>query len=155
MTDIGNSVYGVDMPPTAFDQDWTVIANIASSSYAASQTDVPEVGVAFQAATSGRALLCLSAGVRNNAATNERVVVSYKLYEDSSSGNNTVAASADNGIISIGVASSQEFQYLCTYDLLSGLTPGRQYYAQVVYRSINAAGTGDISSRQITIIPMP
>lgn len=151
---VRNYVYGKDMPPSVSDEDWTVIANLTSTSYVASQSGVPEVGVAFIAPTSGQALLILGAGLRNNAATSDRAVVTYRLYEDSASGNQTVLAAADNAIISCGTASSQEYQYMCTYDLLQGLTPGRQYYAQVAYRCTGGS-TADIASRSITIIPMP
>ena len=39
--------------------------------------------------------------------------------------------------------------------LITDLTPGRSYYFQVVYRSLNGAGTVDIASRNILVIPVP
>ena len=153
MPDIGNTVYGKDMPPAVFDQDWTSILNISSTTYAASQSGVGEVGVTFTAPTSGRALIIVGGGLRNNAATQDRAIVTYRLYQDSSSGNQIVFAAADNGIISAGVASSQEYQYQCTYDMLDNLTPGRQYYAQIAYRCTGGT-TVDIATRQITVIPL-
>lgn len=154
MTDIGNSVYGVDFPPSVYDQDWTTIANLTSTSYVASQSGVPEVGVAFTAPSSGRALIIIGGGYRNNAATSDRAVITYRIYEDSASGNQTVLAQFDNGTVSCGTAASQEYQYACTYDLLEDLTPGRQYYAQIAYRTTGGT-TVDIASRDIMVIPMP
>lgn len=154
MTNISNSVYGVDFPPSVYDQDWTGIYNLTSTSYTASQSGVPEVGVAFQAPSTGRALIIVGGGIRNNAATSDRGVITYRIYEDSASGNQTVLAQFDNGIVSCGTASSQEFQYMCTYDLLEDLEPGRQYYAQIAYRTTGGS-TVDIASRDIMIIPMP
>jgi hypothetical protein len=152
--DIGNSVYGEDTPPSTFDQDWTLILNLSSTSYAASQSGVGEVGTAFVAPTSGRVLIIVGGGVRNNAATQDRAIITYRVYEDSAAGNQIVFAAADNGIISCGVASSQEFQYQCTYDMQSGLTPGRQYYVQIAYRT-TGGNTADIASRQVTVVPLP
>lgn len=153
MPDIGNTVYGKDMPPAVFDQDWTSILNISSTTYTASQSGIGEVGVTFTAPTSGRVLVIVGGGLRNNAATQDRAIVTYRLYQDSSAGNQIVLASADNGIISIGVAVSQEYQYQCTYNMEETLTPGRQYYAQIAYR-VTGGNTADIATRQITVIPL-
>jgi hypothetical protein len=155
MPDIGNSVYGQDFPPAVYDQDWTSILNMTSTSYAASGTGIPEVGVAFTAPTSGRALLVIAGGLRNNAANTDRAVLTYRLYEDSSAGNQTVLAQFNNALVSCGTSSSQEYQYGATYDLLENLEPGRQYYVQLAYRCVSGSGTADIASRQVTVIPMP
>ena len=62
----GGSVYGVDFPPSQFDQDWTAISNITSTSYIVGPT---EVAVTVTAPTSGRVLVSVAGGIRNNAAT--------------------------------------------------------------------------------------
>lgn len=155
MPDIGGSVYGVDFPPSAHDQDWTVIANLTSTSFVASQTGIPEVGVNFTAPTSGRVLVCLGVGARNNAANTDRSIVTYILYEDSSAGPVVTAASAYSGITSCGHGSSTAFHYGGSYMMEEGLTPGKNYYCQVVYRVTAGSGTVDIASRDITVVPLP
>ena len=154
MPDIGNAVFGEDLPPTAYDQDWTVIANLTSTAYVASQTGVPEVGVNFTAPTSGRVLVCIGVGARNNAANTDRSIVTYILYEDSSSGAVVTAASAYSGITSCGHGSATDFRYGSGYMMEEGLTPGRNYYCQVVYRTTAGSGTVDIASRDITVMPL-
>lgn len=148
----GSPVYGNDFPPSQADQDWTTIANISTTSYV---TGTPEVGVNITAPTSGKVLVCLGAGVRNNAATTERVVVSYRVLEDDTNGPVFTAESAYRGIVSSGVQASQEFTYLGNFSLETGLTPGRNYYIQVRHRTTLGNGTGDIASRDIVVIPVP
>jgi hypothetical protein len=151
----GSQVYGADFPPSQYDQDWTAIANITSTTYTASGG--PVVAVSVTAPTSGKVLVCIGAGVRNNAspATNERAVVTYRVLEDGPNGPVFTSESAYRGIVSCGIVAAQEYTYTGQFSLETGLTPGRQYYFQVMHRSTNGAGTADIASRDITVIPVP
>lgn len=148
----GSPVYGNDFPPSQADQDWTTISNITTTSYV---SGTPEVAVNITAPTSGKVLVCLGAGVRNNAATTERVVVTYRVLEDDSNGPVFTSESAYRGIISCGIPASQEFTYLGNFSLETNLTPGRNYYIQVRHRTTAGAGTGDIASRDLLVIPVP
>lgn len=148
----GSQVYGRDFPPSQYDQDWTVIANVTTTSFVAG---TPVVAVAYTAPTSGKAFVSIGCGIRNNAATNERAEVSYRVYEDSDQGLLFQDTGADVGVKSCGIAQSQEFRYVGHQSLVTDLTPGRQYYFQVVHRSLNGAGTADIASRSIMVIPVP
>lgn len=148
----GSDVYGADFPPSQYDQDWTVISNITTTTYVVGS---PEVAVSMTAPTSGKVLVCMGCGIRNNAATNERAVVSYQIFEDSPSGALFSAALDDRGVKSCGIAQSQEYQHHGNMDLITGLTPGKSYYFQMVHLSINGAGTVDISARNILVIPVP
>ena len=123
----GSQVYGVDFPPSQYDQDWTTQANITTTSYVAGN---PEVGVSITAPTSGKVMVAIGAGVRNNAnpATDERVVVTYEVLE---------------------------YTYQGNFSLETGLTPGRQYFFRVKHRSIDGEGVADIASRNITVWPVP
>lgn len=148
----GGPVYGRDFPPAVTDQDRSPITNITSTTFI---VGAPEVGVSFTAPTSGRVLIAVGAGIQNNAATLEQAAVSYQLFEDSSDGVIMVLADARNGVQSQGTAVSSSFQYLGGFSLETDLVPGRQYYAQVRHRCILGNGTADISSRDITVIPVP
>ncbi len=148
----GSPVYGRDLTPSAYDQEWTTIANVTSTSYIAGS---PEVGVAFTAPTSGKALVCIGAGIRNNAATSERLTVTVRVFEDSSSGVEFLAPTEENGIKSAGTPTSSDFRYVGNMSLITGMTPGRQYYFQVVHRALVGAGTADLSSRDILVVAQP
>lgn len=147
----GSQVYGRDMPPSQYDQDWTTQANISSTSYI---TGTPEVGVNFTAPTSGRVLVAVGGGIRNNAAAAERGIITYILYENSSDGDVVTSASAYSGVTSQGFAASQEFHYVGGFNMEENLVPGRNYYAQVVHRCLLGNGTLDIASRDIAVIPL-
>jgi hypothetical protein len=153
MTDIskGKTVYGVDMPPAVYDQDWTQQSNLASASYS---TGAPEVGVNFVAPSSGRVLVCIGCGIRDNSTTVEGGVVTYILYEDSANGVVVTAAAADHGVASQRAALAEEFHYVGGFNMEEGLTPGKNYYAQMVHRRVNASATTDIASRDIAVIPL-
>lgn len=147
----GGSVYGRDTPPSVNDQDWSPITNVTSTTFI---VGTPEVGVNFVAPTSGRVLICIGAGIQNNAATLEQGAVSYALFEKSADGPLLFAADARNGVQSNGVAISGSFQYMGGFSMEEALTPGVNYYAQVRHRCILGNGTIDISSRDITVIPL-
>lgn len=150
----GTQVYGQDLPPTQYDQDWTVILNIVGTGYV---PGTPEVGVNFTAPTSGRVLVTIGAGVRNNAATGERAIVTFQVFQDNANGPAVVGASFNSGVVSAGVAVAQEFHYIGTFKMVQNLTPGRNYYARVVHRTSSitvAPGTADIASRDICVIPL-
>lgn len=148
----GTNVYGLDFPPAQYDQDWTPISNIADTTYVAG---TPEVAVTVTAPTSGRLFVCLSSGTRNNAATAESVYVSFQIFEDSVDGALYMAANDDYGTRSTGIAASQEFTYHGNMSLITGLTPGRSYYFQVVHKTALGGSTGDIAARSILVTPVP
>lgn len=148
----GGPVYGRDTPPSVWDQDWSPINNVTSTTFIVGS---PEVGVNFTAPTSGRVLICIGAGIQNNAATLEQGAVAYQLFEESSDGPSIVNADARNGVQSQGVAVSGQGRYLGGYSMEENLVPGRNYYAQVRHRSILGNGTVDIHSRDIGVIPLP
>lgn len=150
----GSQVYGVDFPPSQYDQDWTNIPNVTTTSYTAGS---PEVAVSVVAPTSGKVLVCLGAGIRNNAspASNEQIAVTYRVLEDGPDGAVFTSESLYRGICSAGYTIATTYCYAGNFSLETGLTPGRQYYFQVMHRSIDGEGVGDIASRDITVIPVP
>lgn len=150
--DTGGDVYGVDYPPSQYDQDWTPISNITTTVY---EVGVPEVAVSVTAPTSGRLFVCMGCGIRNNAATAESAYVSYQIFEDSPDGVLFSASNDDRGVRSSGIASSQEFQYHGNNALIEGLSPGRSYYFQMTHKSALGNGTADIASRNLLVIPVP
>lgn len=148
----GGSVYGRDFPPSQWDQDWSSITNITSTAFIVGS---PEVGVNFTAPSSGRVLICVGAGIQNNAATLEQAAVAYALFLESADGPVLVNADARNGVQGQGIAVSGQVRYLGGYSMEENLIPGRNYYAQLRYRSILGNGTADIASRDIGVIPLP
>lgn len=148
----GSNVYGLDFPPSQYDQDWTLISNIAETTYT---VGTPEVAVSATAPTSGKLFVCIGGGTRNNAATAESAYISFQVFEDSADGALYSAANDDYGTRSTGIAASQEFQYHGNMALITGLEPGRSYYFQVVHKSALGNSTADIASRNILVIPVP
>jgi hypothetical protein len=148
----GSNVYGQDFPPSQFDQDWSMISNVAETTYTVGS---PEVAVAVTAPSSGKLFVCLGCGIRNDAATAESGYVSFQIFEDSPNGALYQAASDDQGVRSCGIAASQAVQYHGNMALITGLEPGRAYYFQVVHKSALGNSTVDIASRNILVTPVP
>ena len=148
----GGGVYGLDFPPSGYDQDWSAILNITTTDYV---VGTPEVAVSITAPTSGRILVAVGAGIRNNAATAERAIVTYRIFEDSANGALFQDATDIRGVKSCGIAASQEYQYHGSIDLVDDLVPGVGYYVQVVHRCLDGGGTADISGRNLSVIPVP
>lgn len=147
----GSPVYGLNFPPSGYDVDWTIQPNITSTSYI---SGTPSVAVNVTAPTSGRVLVCVGGGVRNNAASTDTVIITYRVLEDDSNGPEFTSESAYRGVTSAGIG-NEDFRYSGNYALEEGLTPGRNYYFQIRHRSTTGSGFADISSRDILVIPMP
>jgi len=144
-------VKSLDTPPAVGNFDDTVLVQISSASYT---EGVPEVGVTFVAPTSGRVLITIGGGLRDNGANATRVFMAPQVFEDDSDG--TVVLSPTVGQYGIGSAGEQsEFMYYSRTSLLSDLTPGRVYYARVMHQTSNTPGspTADIACREITVSP--
>lgn len=148
----GSNVYGLDFPPSQYDQDWTTISNISTTTYV---SGTPEVAVTMTGPSSGKLFVCIGCGIRNNAATAESAYVTYQVFEDSVNGALVQAANDDFGVRSSGIAQSQEYQYHGNMSLVTGLTANRSYYFQVVHKTALGNGTADIASRDILVIAVP
>lgn len=148
----GQPVKALDFPVPVWDQDTTTISNSTSTSYTAGS---PVVSVTFDAPTSGRVLIVVGGGAGNSAGA-DRIFLSPQVRLTDSSGDVVLSPS----VISRGWASdmcSSGHVYGSRESVLEGLTPGQQYYAQVMYVVAADPGgqTADISARDITVVPLP
>ncbi|MFC7380899.1 hypothetical protein [Sphaerisporangium rhizosphaerae] len=147
----GTKVNALDFPPAVYASDTTQIDNPTNASYVAG---TPEVGVTFIAPTSGRVWLIVGGGVGNSTGA-DRIFLSPEVRETNSSGAVVLAPS----VITRGFSGHQgasTFHYASRRTLLSGLIPGKQYYARVMYAvatSDSGASTADIACRDITVAP--
>lgn len=152
MTQLGGGVYGLDFPPSQYDQDWTSINNLASATFAPGS---PEVAVSVTAPSSGRVAVAIGCGIRDNTAGGDVGAVTYRIFQDSVNGALFQDADVDRGVKSCGIAQAQQFQYHGNIDIVEDLIPGKSYYFQVVHLAYNASGAVDIASRNILVFPIP
>lgn len=140
-------------PVTVAIFDNTLNANLTNTTYAAG---APEVGITFVAPPTGRVLLTIGGGLRNNGSNADRVFLSPEVFEgsDATTGTQFLAPSvAPGGCGSGGGYTADDFRYLCRTTLLTGLTPGGTYYVRIVHETILGSGTADIAAREITVAP--
>jgi hypothetical protein len=145
----GELVTAIDFPPSVYAYDDTRISDISSTSYISGTTIV---SVYFLAPTSGRVLLTVGGGLQDSSTAN-RVHLAPVVREDDPSGNAVVSAD----VATRGIGSPEQctsFMYLSRTTLLTGLTPGRTYYAHTAYK-VSGGSTGDIQSRDISVVPVP
>lgn len=147
----GTPVKALDFPPTVAVTDGTGLANLANTAYAAGS---PEVGVSFVAPTTGRVIITVGAGVRNNVATGDRVFVAPQVLAGvDASGAEFLAPSVPYyGVSSATGATTSDFQYLSRAQLLDGLTPGAAYYARVMH-AVTGGSTCDLAGRTLMVQP--
>lgn len=152
MTDIANgmNVTGVDTPPSAWAQDDTVQLNQVNTTYSAG---TPEVGTTFVAPTSGRVRITVGGGIRDNTGT-DRIFMSPQVFKgpNSSGTEILVPSTALHGYSNTG--NSTEYGYASRVCMLDSLTPGETYYARVMHLCNTGAGTADMSTREILIVPL-
>lgn len=146
-----SSVRSLDFPPSQTVTDDTTLTNLSVTSYTAG---TPEVGVYFVAPTTGRVRLTIGGGSRDNNGT-DRVFISPQIFLENALGTEFLAPTVDRGYGSD--ESSTEFQYGSRVTLVEGLTPGKIYYARVMYTISGTAplDSADIASRDVTVIPAP
>lgn len=152
----GTQVRAVDFPPTATSMSDTVITNITATTYT---TGAPEVGARFQAPTSGRVAITVSAGVRVDSATTpaDRLFIAPQvLHGDPNDGNVILAEEVKNGVSTPGTPdATDDYAFGGKMTLLGGLVPGDFYYARVRYRTTLGNGTADLNYRSISVVPIP
>lgn len=150
---ISRPLTGADVGVTSYFQDETFVGSINSTAYV---TGTPEVGVTFQASTSGKARVTVGSGFRDEGASVDRVFLALQLFFDNSSGTEVIAPS----VTTFGHGScdvNTEFQYGCRVGLLTGLTPGQVYYARLQHLATPGTDpdSADVTGRGLIIIPVP
>lgn len=149
----GTRVKSLDFPRAQQVYDLTSQLNLTTTSYA---VGTPEVAVRFQAPSSGRVLVTVSAGVRNNTTANEdRVFVSFRVLEGDPDDANLIQTEDAKLGLSNTAAGADDYTYSGHSSMVQGLTPGTWYYAQVRHRTTLGSGTADISFRKILVFPLP
>lgn len=146
---VGKPILANDFPASQHMNDGTAINDITSTAYL---NGAPVVSVTFIAPTSGMVLLSVGGSFRDNTSTN-RVHMSPIVRNTDSAGAIVLAADVTSrGVGSCGAISG--FVYRSRTTLLTGLTPGNQYYANLAYK-VSAGTTADIQRREITVVPLP
>lgn len=144
---VGASVKATDFPAASYASDSTANLNISSTVYI---SGTPLVSLTFVAPTSGRVLLTVGGGMQDNGGTN-RVHIAPVVREDNAGGAAVVSADvATRGVGSAG--SNAGYQYRSRTTLLTGLEPGRTYYAHTAHK-VSGGLTADITTREILVTP--
>lgn len=114
------------------------------------------VGAAFTAPPSGKILVFLSAWLQQDI-TDQTMIASFGIYTGAVAGAGTevVAPSGDRaisvgGVVTAGVPIRGQFGRT---SLISGLTPGTQYVATVMFQTTTPA-TGHVFNREIIVLPL-
>ncbi|WP_143082139.1 hypothetical protein [Nonomuraea wenchangensis] len=137
-----------DFPPSVYAFDDTRISDIDSTSYI---TGSPVVFVYFTAPTSGKVLLTIGGGLQDSSTAN-RVHLAPVVREDGPGGSAVVSAN----VVTRGIGCPEQttsFMYLSRTSLITGLTPGRTYYAHTAHK-VSGGSSGDIASRDLTVVPV-
>lgn len=114
------------------------------------------VGAAFRAPPSGKVLVCLSAWLQQDI-TDQTMIASFGIYTGAvpGAGAQVVAPSGDRaisigGVVTAGVPIRAQ---LGRTSMITGLTPGTQYVATVMFQTTTPA-TGHVFAREIAVIPL-
>ncbi len=144
----------IPLPSTAvYAIDDTFIGNVASSTFADGS---PEVGVGFTGPPSGRVLVIVGGGARDNS-NDDRVFLAPQIHEGTNdAGAVHVAADvAEHGWSNFGEAAA--YMYGSRASVVD-VTPGDPYYAKVMHSAQDSSGTAsgsaDITVRDIAVIPV-
>ena len=124
--------------------------NITSTSYTPGD---PVVSLTFVAPTSGQVLVTVGGGFRDNSSSNARVHLAPMIRLGGPTG--AIAVNPDvasNG--AGGVGETRDYEYFSRTSLVSGLIPGATYYAELQHKA-SVAGGGDLTERDMTVVPVP
>lgn len=146
---VGSLIQAADFPSSKYAQDTTSLANLSNTTFLQGS---PVVSVTFIAPTSGAVLLSVGCSFRDNTGTN-RVHLAPLVRETDASGALVLAADVTTrGVGSPGATAN--FMYRSRTTILTGLTPGQQYYAHTAHK-VSGGATADLQVRDITVTPLP
>lgn len=148
----GTRILAADFPVGVGVVDDTNQENISTTTYTAGS---PVVDRTFVAPTSGRILLIVGGGARDNAGTpSNRAFITPEVFEGvDASGTQVLPPDVTTrGVTSVNTSSTPGFW--CRASLLEGLTPEATHYARVLYR-VDGGTTVDVIARDIEVIPVP
>lgn len=147
----GTRVRALDFPRAQQVFANTSINNISSTTYT---TGSPEVSVRIQAPTSGRVAVCVGAGTRNNGANQDRLFITYRVYEGDPDNNDLFLSSDLKRGVCNPATQGDDFQYHGHMTMVDGLTPGAYYFFQLQHR-VTGSATADLSHRHLFVFPIP
>lgn len=149
---VGAPISAADRPAAVWGSDNTGHANIPSTTFIPGS---PSCECTFVAPTSGTVLLSVGLGASGDAG-GQRVIITPEVRLTDSSGSVVLAANTsteiERGCAVPGQATANAHRSRTT--LLTGLTPGQQYYARTMHRA-TGTGTADLSVREIVVVPTP
>ncbi|MGI5293276.1 hypothetical protein ACQEVF_59565 [Nonomuraea polychroma] len=146
---VGAPISADDFPPATWASDATSNANIASTTFIAG---TPSVETTFVGPTSGAVLLSVGLGASDNGGTN-RVHIAPEVRLNNVGGAVVLAADVTTRGAGVpGEASANAHRSRTT--LLTGLTPGQNYYARTMHK-VSGGATADIGVREIVVVPTP
>jgi len=152
--DAGDVVYAEDLVwPESVDDSRVSFLQTTSTTY----TDAVTGGTdekcwrAFAAPPTGHVLLCYNATLFNSSSTGATFVTPI-VRTGGTIGSGTVVLTAHDDR-AIRVTGTGSMRYGATW-LLTGLTPGEVYHAQLLHRVASGATTGTVDERTIIVVPV-
>jgi hypothetical protein len=148
----GSLIRAADWPVSVSATDGTSIANMSGvTTYTAGS---PVVDVTFVAPTSGRVLITVTLGARDNGGTNQ-IFLAPEVYLGTSAAGTLVLSTTSTLPTEARVpGEADDFMYVSRTCLLSGLTAGSTYYARTMHKT-SGGTTADIARREIAVRPTP
>lgn len=145
----GTRILAADYPVAVEGFDDTDYHDLSNTTYAAGLAEVT-----FVAPTSGRVLVIVGGGARDDGTDTNRVFVTPEVWEGTSAGGNQVLqpVAPQRGIIIHGTADRTAVWSRIT--VLEGLTPEQVYFARAL-RRVDGGTTADLFVHRISIIPVP
>lgn len=142
-------VKGFDTPTTAWDQDTSWQLNITATDPVPGD---PEMGVTFMAPTSGRVLVIIGGGGRDNGGAN-RILMKPEVYAGTQAIPENIVDNGDFKDFTIP-GEADEGLYGSRVSVLENLVPFRVHYARVVH-AVTGGTSCDIFVREILVAPLP
>lgn len=155
MTDLlaGAKIRAADWPTSVTTTEGTLTSNITDVVFV---TGAPVVDRTFVAPTTGRVLIHIAAGMRDNT-NNNRVIVAYELYLGTSAAGTLIVSTVSTLATEVSSpGEADDLYYVGRTSLVQDLVPGSTYYVRIMYKSETAIGaSADLSRRDITVRPVP
>jgi hypothetical protein len=148
----GSLIRTADWPTSVMATDGTSQLNLTTVAFI---TGTPTVAVTFVAATTGRALLTITAGMRDNTNA-DRLWLAPEVYLGTDATGTLFLGTSDTTETElVAPGEADDYMYASRTCLLTGLTAGSTYYARIMFRTLSGSGSADIARREITVRPTP
>lgn len=148
----GTPVTALDAMPVVVASTGDSDTNVISTSFRPYEDDDENhITETFMAPTSGKVMVIVGGGLRDNGGTN-RIHLAYEIREVNQNGKRIVAPGISRNSWTNSAFQTSNYQYGCRITMVEDLRSGYVYFTRL-YISVSGGSTADAFNGQLIVVP--